>query len=603
MKKLISIALAGLLCLSVLSACTGGGGGNTSEPPSSSPSESSPGISAAADYLETRLKEFDRVLLYVYKDFADGMNNFTQKAWIGDSSAEIPGMDEAAQGFSGISGIAAELDLSKHSWGGYIFGNSDAALDLTGAAKLIFYAKGETGKEHVEFFMGGLGWDEGAKTAQYPDSTLKVSLGTVSLTGDWKKYEISLSGKDLSRIGCGFGWVIDVANNPGLTKVKFYLDDIHYELAEPHISPMFLQSYDSAELGTDDAIINNFAYLYDNAATVLALSYTGKHERARQIADALVYALENDRYYSDGRMRNAYAGGNPRGFNVEGKEFAKLPGFYDTADMTWYEDYYAVSTSTGNLAWTVLALCEVYKNAPEHEEYLRSAQKIGDFILTLKDEKGGFTGGYEGWEGNETKVTYKSTEHNIDLIRAYRLLNELSGDAKYADASDYAKAFVLSMYDAEKHYFYTGTGSDGVTVSKEVLPLDCNTWATLALGDDFKDGKAVMEFVERSMTVGKGYGFNDDRDDGFGVWYEGTAGAALAYKQLGDEAKYADILAFMNENALPDGSITAADRDVTTGFMVSGTDIPWKYRKRVHVGATAWLAFAQLGVNPFASWE
>jgi hypothetical protein len=40
---------------------------------------------------------------------------------------------------------------------------------------------------------------------------------------------------------------------------------------------------------------------------------------------------------------------------------------------------------------------------------------------------------------------------------------------------------------------------------------------------------------------------------------------------------------------------------VSTGFFVSGTDIPWEYGKRRHAGATAWLAFAQLGANPFVS--
>jgi hypothetical protein len=52
--------------------------------------------------------------------------------------------------------------------------------------------------------------------------------------------------------------------------------------------------------------------------------------------------------------------------------------------------------------------------------------------------------------------------------------------------------------------------------------------------------------------------------------------------------------------ALPDGSLPSADRDgVSTGFAVSGTDIPWVYKNRSHVGATAWLAFAQMGRNPF----
>jgi hypothetical protein len=45
----------------------------------------------------------------------------------------------------------------------------------------------------------------------------------------------------------------------------------------------------------------------------------------------------------------------------------------------------------------------------------------------LKGSRNGFTGGYEDWEERVKKAAYLSTEHNIDLITAYRLLSELSG--------------------------------------------------------------------------------------------------------------------------------------------------------------------------------
>ena len=49
-----------------------------------------------------------------------------------------------------------------------------------------------------------------------------------------------------------------------------------------------------------------------------------------------------------------------------------------------------------------------------------------------------------------------------------------------------------------------------------------------------------------------------------------------------------------------DGSIPAADRDgVSTGFVVIGTDIYWEYHNSQSIGATSWLAFAQMGINPF----
>ena len=357
-----------------------------------------------------------------------------------------------------------------------------------------------------------------------------------------------------------------------------------------------------AKPGTDDAIINNLAYLYDNAAAALALTYAGKHERARQIAGAIVYASRHDRYYTDGRLRNAYTNGNPSSFpgwqSTRKAGFARLPGFYDPVKKEWYEDFYAVSTSTGNLAWAVLALCEVSRHAPDPRKYLNAAKSIGDFILTLHSTSGGFTAGYEGWESKPDKVTYKSTEHNIDLIAAFGNLAELTGETKYADAAGHARSFVLSMYDKDTGCFHPGTTADGVSVNNDVIPLDSNTWAILALKDESPDSAKTLGFIEKNMAVDGGYDFNSDKD---GVWFEGTAQVALAYRQAVNQEKYEQILAFLDRNAQSDGSITAADRNgVSTGFYVSGTDIPWKYGKRTHVGATAWLAFAQLGTNPLA---
>jgi hypothetical protein len=560
-------------------------------------------------------------------------------------------MREDAPDGEGGTAIYAQFDFADHLWGGYMFmngylapgetaaqpdfGEHDAGLDLRGATHLVFEAKGEEGGESVEFFAGGIGHTGGI--ANFPDSMSKLTGGYLELTDEWETYTLSLSRRHLNRVACGFGWVTHRDRNRSGYPIGFYIRNIRYEYEDDAVrrTPMFLQSYATATPGTDEAIINDFAYLYDSAAAAMALSYAGEHDRARQIADAIVYSVYNDRYFSDGRLRNAYAAGDPRSFpgwsSERGGEFARIPGFYDVSDGNWYEDAYAVSTTTGNMAWAIMTLCEVSDNfdaadaggakanagggagasAGEGadgdaartelytgEDYLQVAEDIADFVLTLRDGKGGFTGGYEGWEGSQTKVTYKSTEHNIDLITAFGRLHELTGESKYKDAAAHAKKFVLSMYDGKRGCFYTGTGDDGVSVSSDVLPLDSNTWALLALGDEFEDTEKVLAFIEKNMAVGDGYDFNADRD---GVWHEGTAQVALAYLFAGDEKKYDEIMEYLNESAARDGSITAADRDgVTTGFMVSGTDVPWEYGKRTHVGATAWLAFAQMKENPFA---
>jgi len=67
--------------------------------------------------------------------------------------------------------------------------------------------------------MGGI-------SGQYPDSC-KAEIDSIALTKEWKKYSISLLGKDLSYISGGFYWMTDKNSNPD--GAVMYLDDIVYE--------------------------------------------------------------------------------------------------------------------------------------------------------------------------------------------------------------------------------------------------------------------------------------------------------------------------------------------------------------------------------------
>ncbi|MBV9044078.1 MAG: hypothetical protein JO294_03065, partial [Alphaproteobacteria bacterium] len=90
--------------------------------------------------------------------------------------------------------------------------------------------------------------------------------------------------------------------------------------------------------------LKDAAFVYDNAVAVTALVACHEIRRARRIGDALLFALDHDRYWHDGRLRNAYLAGavtNP----------VKLPGWWDTQQNGWAEDRYQVGSDTGNLAW------------------------------------------------------------------------------------------------------------------------------------------------------------------------------------------------------------------------------------------------------------
>lgn len=102
------------------------------------------------------------------------------------------------------------------------WGERKGGYNLTGANRLVFWAKGEKGGEQIaEFKIGGVGISK-----EYPDSDT-ASIGPVILTKQWREYSIDLRGKDLSSIIGGFAWVANVENNP--ESCVFFLDDIHFE--------------------------------------------------------------------------------------------------------------------------------------------------------------------------------------------------------------------------------------------------------------------------------------------------------------------------------------------------------------------------------------
>lgn len=347
------------------------------------------------------------------------------------------------------------------------------------------------------------------------------------------------------------------------------------------------------------------AYLYDNAIALYVLSEAGASWHVEKLADAIVYAQEHDRAFHDGRLRNVYLCGDP---GVDsGRSAAKgavpLPGFWRNGK--WQEDYYAVSTSAGNMAWTILALCRASEVVSEAKktEYLSAAEKAADFLLKLSAPGGGFTAGYEGWDDVQEKVAYQSTEHNIALTVAFSVMAEvIEGTApqkagEYRAAAESAHGFVLSMYDADLCCFYTGTEEDGETINVGVVPLDATALSVLAFGNELGAAQEMLSFLQKSMAVGAGFDFSAGDLDG--IWNEGTAQMALCYWKQEQTEEYNAVIGYLKTQEYENGGVPAADRDgVSTGFVLSGTEELWEYNNTLSIGATAWYALAQMKVNP-----
>ena len=98
----------------------------------------------------------------------------------------------------------------QQDWGSQVTG-----VDLRGAMRLSFWARGARGGERVQFFVGGI---PGPKGDSLPD---KRPLD-LTLTPEWREYSINLNDADLSRVVGAFGWS---AAEP----VEFWLDTVQFE--------------------------------------------------------------------------------------------------------------------------------------------------------------------------------------------------------------------------------------------------------------------------------------------------------------------------------------------------------------------------------------
>lgn len=579
------------------------------------------GQGTAVAYLSRVMDQF-HAFYDVYTDSHAAGNHFSARGRMsspGDEDA-VPPMDEASTDnpHTGITCIKATFMVKGLNWGGWYFMNGvmqrderapkenwgdypNAGIDLKGATKLTFWARGAKGGECVEFFALGIGRAPltGTPIMPYPDSSPKVSTGYVTLSKDWQQYTIDLTEKNLRYVLGGFGWVTNAINNN--KNITFYIDDIRYDKARP-TEPRLLVSYETVPSANDfDLVLRNVAYTYDNAVALLAFLASGNDERAKLIADAFIYARLHDRFYDDGRLRNAYQGGDlvlPSGWTPHGRiGTVRMPGWY-TANEGWLEDKVQVSTYTGNVAWAMLALLAYYEMKGGHI-YLTAAEQLGEWVeKNCRDTRGagGYTGGFEGWEPNPVKLMYKSTEHNIDLYAAFQRLYLITGHEHWRERANHAKQFVVAMWDNSQGKFWTGTGNNGIEINKDVVPVDVQAWAVLALEDEGKPYWKALEFAESHLKVGDGFDFNQDGD---GIWYEGTAQMAVAYHFTGQREKWRALVSVLKSAQFHSGGLPAADRDgLTTGFFLPDGQ-PWLYFRRAHVGATAWLVLAEKSANPF----
>ncbi|MGB8036202.1 MAG: hypothetical protein WCF03_20495, partial [Nitrososphaeraceae archaeon] len=135
-------------------------------------------------------------------DAANGTKSLTinTNALTGDGNCEICQLITFTPGPNGKAGIAYR---------------SNTALDLTGAQRIVFFAKGELGGENLAFVAIGKDKTNGqtsntlsASPQIFKKLTFAVSTQNVTLVNDWKRYQISLNGIDLTGVTAPFGIIV-----------------------------------------------------------------------------------------------------------------------------------------------------------------------------------------------------------------------------------------------------------------------------------------------------------------------------------------------------------------------------------------------------------
>lgn len=633
--------MLGLIAFSFLSAC-GKSGNDSHEPPAGITS-----AKAAIVFLSRLMDQYhDR--FPIYDDVSSGGNHFHSYGKIPDQDASVE-MNGSwpIEPHSGATAIRCEFAGSAGpSFGGFYLLNGvlpagatspqvnfgaipDAGITaLSGAAEnLTFWVRGERGGEQIDFFVAGVGRDarSGIPIQPYPDSSPRhPPFGSLFvLTTQWQRFTIDVSGLDLAYVLGGFGWAASSKHNP--EGAVFYLDDIQYNLTSAAIAerldePRFIQSYqtlpvqpDPFDQNTDDDIdltLRNVAFAYDNALALLAYLADGTAQsvrRAKLVGDAFVYATHHDRTFTDGRIRSAYSAGDlalPPGWTPnEHVGTVPIPGFYyENQPTPAFYEVEQTASDVGNNAWAMIALLALHRVTGE-QSYLDTARRIGEFIQTFRNTSGtyqGFTGGSTDPEGSATRRPWASVEHNLDVYAAFQVMFTLTGEASWSIDAQHAQQFVEAMWDRDGGCYLAGTiDPEMLNTTQGQRPLDVQAWSVLALSTTLRLHRDVLECAETHHFITHagfaGYDFNDDRDC---VWFEGTGQMAVAYAVTRNVPRVIALRAVLAAAQVTprfgDGFGLAASscNGQTTGFG-------FKYFTRLHVGATAWNVFAQLGINPY----
>ena len=319
--------------------------------------------------------------------------------------------------------------------------------------------------------------------------------------------------------------------------------------------------------------------IYDDAVVLdayLAMHTGWGDVRAERIGDALVNAWAHSR-----RLFDDYA---PGGLGHPGD--ARIAGH---------------ASSTGDVAWAGLALAQLYA-ATGISKYLDAAVAIGNWIQAncASDRgPGGYTGGYDS---SGQRITWKSTEHNIDVFAFFRLLARLTDEPVWQDRAQHARRFIVAMWDWPPGLFDIGTLANGVTTNDVTQAEDVNSWSYLALRDPGYAASIGWDVRNLDSHAGRFNGVSVSTCDRGGVWFEGTAHLADALETLGRPGDIRQAARYLSDIRYAQAHGPNADgRGIIASSENGLTDCQGDFLyASLHTGTTAWYILAAKAIDPLS---
>ena len=267
---------------------------------------------------------------------------------------------------------------------------------------------------------------------------------------------------------------------------------------------------------------------------------------------------------------------------------------------------------TGNTAVALYSLLSYLSRSapsdPRAPALRTAAERAADWLLRQQLTAGPMsqllTGGSGGIgtvpAGNGLqRLSFASTEHNVDAWQALTLAGRLLGCRRCADAADRLRGAILAvLWDSDATRFSQGMRPEG---RDRVDPLDVNSWgsifldavgrsqqATLSLGHtaafEVRDGPTIGYLAFRPQPAMP--------DPVPSVWFEGSFGVALAQARHGDTVGYRTTMSGLRPAQRPDGSFPVA----------TSADAAYELSTASAVAPTAWFILASRPNHPNSLW-